>query len=365
MPRVVAMGGPLRALMGVGIYVSSPAFFTDLSDGYRLGRSGRVRGDLGGVYFNAVFAVAVFPFYLITGSTTLALGDCGHDLRDFRANDALRALRWLLGSLGPGRRAGSLRLHGLRVSPRPGVRIPSLPVDHVVAPDRHGLERGTVIVLPLAIVFFLFALPAVLVVSWRSIFNHVSVLSHGGGAATVAVAVLGIAFTCVIMFAMTYGAVYLTRRIVGMAEQRTSGPAHSTGGIRRIRRLARTSLVHCRSRHSCGLVRRSRSYSLINQRDETQTINGGRNMKGFVGKTAISSCVVVGPIVGISATTADATPVWGGAYAVAYPWWHTNAEWTNLQIAQAFGSEQPGQQGRGRVGSRMPRLQRPGRQRPG
>ena len=66
-------GGATPGDMGVGIYVSSPAFYTDLSDGYRLGRSGRVRGDLGGVYFNAVFAVAVFPFYLITGSRLLLL----------------------------------------------------------------------------------------------------------------------------------------------------------------------------------------------------------------------------------------------------------------------------------------------------
>ena len=45
----------------------------------------------------------------------------------------------------------------------------------------------------------------------------------------------------------------------------------------------------------------------------------------------------MGPVVGMSAGTADATPVWGGAYAVAYPWWGTNAHWSNLQIASAFG----------------------------
>ena len=60
-------------------------------------------------------------------------------------------------------------------------------------------------------------------------------------------------------------------------------------------------------------------------------------MKGFVGKTALAAAVVVGPIVGISAATADATPVYGGAYAIAYPWWHTNAEWSDLQIANAWG----------------------------
>ena len=60
-------------------------------------------------------------------------------------------------------------------------------------------------------------------------------------------------------------------------------------------------------------------------------------MKGFLGKTALAAAVVVGPIVGISAATADATPVYGGAYAIAYPWWHTNAEWSDLQIANAWG----------------------------
>ena len=60
-------------------------------------------------------------------------------------------------------------------------------------------------------------------------------------------------------------------------------------------------------------------------------------MKGFVAKTALAAAVVVGPVVGMSAGTADATPVWGGAYAVAYPWWGTNAHWSNLQVAWAWG----------------------------
>jgi hypothetical protein len=60
-------------------------------------------------------------------------------------------------------------------------------------------------------------------------------------------------------------------------------------------------------------------------------------MKGFVAKTALAAAVVVAPVVGMSAGTASATPVWGGAYVVAYPWWGTNAHWSNLQIASAFG----------------------------
>ena len=235
-------GGATPGDMGVGVYVSSPAFYTDLSDGYRLGRSGRVRGDLGGVYFNAVFAVAVFPFYLITGSTLLLLVIAAMLVGGVRANAALRAFRWLLGHLGPGRRAGSLRVHGLRVSASP-TRIAGLQTDQVVAPAHQGLERRHLDRVAVRIA----DVPARSARIARGIVAH-HFSPHrrcipGRGAATVAAALFGIAFTCVIMFAMTYGAVYLTRRVVRLTNSSMSGPAHSTGGGRRIRRLARTSLV--------------------------------------------------------------------------------------------------------------------------
>ena len=42
--------------MGAGLYLIWPAFYTDVSDSYRLSRGGRLRVDLGGLYFNAVFS---------------------------------------------------------------------------------------------------------------------------------------------------------------------------------------------------------------------------------------------------------------------------------------------------------------------
>ncbi|MDQ3997211.1 MAG: hypothetical protein M3303_09360, partial [Gemmatimonadota bacterium] len=45
--------------MGVGLYLVWPAFYTDVTDAYRLGRAGRLRVDLGGLYFNAIFGVAI------------------------------------------------------------------------------------------------------------------------------------------------------------------------------------------------------------------------------------------------------------------------------------------------------------------
>ena len=50
-------GGAEPGVMGAGIYIVWPAFYTDVTDAYRLNRSGRLRIDLGGVYFNCVFVL--------------------------------------------------------------------------------------------------------------------------------------------------------------------------------------------------------------------------------------------------------------------------------------------------------------------
>jgi LysM repeat protein len=59
-------GGASPGVMGVGIYLAFPAFYTDLTDSYRLNRRGRLRSDLGGVYFNAVLIVLAGGIYIPT-----------------------------------------------------------------------------------------------------------------------------------------------------------------------------------------------------------------------------------------------------------------------------------------------------------
>ncbi len=66
-------GGAEPGVMGVGIYVVWPAFYTDVTDAYRLGKAGRLRTDLGGIYFNAVFALATAGAYFVTGYEPLLL----------------------------------------------------------------------------------------------------------------------------------------------------------------------------------------------------------------------------------------------------------------------------------------------------
>ena len=66
-------GGAEPGVMGAGIYLVWPAFYTDVTDSYRLGRSGRIRTDLGGLYFNAIVAVGTFAVWFFTRQHALLL----------------------------------------------------------------------------------------------------------------------------------------------------------------------------------------------------------------------------------------------------------------------------------------------------
>jgi putative peptide zinc metalloprotease protein len=60
-------GGAKPGRIGVGVYLVFPAFFTDVTDSYRLGRAGRIRTDLGGLYFNCLCLIGLGGAYLLTG----------------------------------------------------------------------------------------------------------------------------------------------------------------------------------------------------------------------------------------------------------------------------------------------------------
>jgi putative peptide zinc metalloprotease protein len=69
----VRYGGAKPGVMGVGVYIVWPAFYTDITDSYRLGKKGRLRTDLGGMYFNAIFALAIGGLYAVTAFEPLLL----------------------------------------------------------------------------------------------------------------------------------------------------------------------------------------------------------------------------------------------------------------------------------------------------
>jgi putative peptide zinc metalloprotease protein len=66
-------GGARPGVIGVGIYLVWPSFFTNVTDSYRLSRAGRLRTDLGGVYFNLVFMLALAGIYVATSDQVLLL----------------------------------------------------------------------------------------------------------------------------------------------------------------------------------------------------------------------------------------------------------------------------------------------------
>jgi putative peptide zinc metalloprotease protein len=66
-------GGARPGAIGVGIYLVWPSFFTNVTDSYRLGRAARIRTDLGGLYFNLIFILAMAALYEATSAEVLLL----------------------------------------------------------------------------------------------------------------------------------------------------------------------------------------------------------------------------------------------------------------------------------------------------
>jgi len=56
-------GGGTPGAMGAGLSLIWPAFYTDVTDSYRLSRAARIRVDLGGLYFNAIVALVMYGIW--------------------------------------------------------------------------------------------------------------------------------------------------------------------------------------------------------------------------------------------------------------------------------------------------------------
>ena len=65
--------GATPGAMGAGLYMVWPAFYTDVDDSRRLSRGGRLVVDLGGLYFNALAAVAFTAVWLVVRMDALLL----------------------------------------------------------------------------------------------------------------------------------------------------------------------------------------------------------------------------------------------------------------------------------------------------
>ncbi len=66
-------GGGKPGRIGAGLYLLWPAFFTDITDTYRLNRFAKLRSDIGGIYFNLIFSLFIAVAYYFTGFEPLVL----------------------------------------------------------------------------------------------------------------------------------------------------------------------------------------------------------------------------------------------------------------------------------------------------
>lgn len=64
-------GGATPGAMGAAVYLVWPVFWTDVTDSYRLDKRGRLRVDLGGLYFNVLFAVGAVAAWAVTRQDAL------------------------------------------------------------------------------------------------------------------------------------------------------------------------------------------------------------------------------------------------------------------------------------------------------
>lgn len=153
-------GGGKPGGMGAGIYLVWPAFYTDVTDAYRLPRGDRLRVDLGGIYFNALVAVVttaiwfawrVDALFLLVGLQLLMMvknlspvirSDGYHILADLTGIPDLYAhIRPTLARLLPWRRREPSALRGRARALVTGWVL-------VVVPVLLALMAGAVILLP-------------------------------------------------------------------------------------------------------------------------------------------------------------------------------------------------------------------------
>ena len=213
-------GGATPGAMGAGLYLVWPAFYTDVTDSYRLSKGGRLRTDLGGLYFNMVFALGTFGVWAATGwdalllMVPLQLLQMTHQLLPFVRLDGYLILADLTGvpdlfarikptllSLVPGR-GGDDRVHAMKRWVRVVVTVWVLAV---------------IPVLLFGLVMMALTLPRLAATAWDSAGLQWETLTAGGDVLTRAAAVLSLLALALPVLSSVY---LLTRLALRLARNR-------------------------------------------------------------------------------------------------------------------------------------------------
>lgn len=230
-------GGGTPGVMGAGLYLVWPAFYTDVTDSYRLPRRDRLRTDLGGLYFNMVFALATFGVWAVTGFDALLLIvplqllqmvqqllpfvrlDGYHILADVTGvPDLFARIKPTLASLKPGSEDDT-RVTALK----PWVRV--------------VVTTWVLLVIPLllmALVFAVVTLPRVAATAWDSLGLQRQAVSQAfadGDPLAILAGVLSIGALCLPLLSTLYLLGRLVTRVGRGAWSRTDGRPAARAGL--------------------------------------------------------------------------------------------------------------------------------------
>ncbi|MEA2477893.1 MAG: putative peptide zinc metalloprotease protein [Actinomycetota bacterium] len=179
-------GGAEPGVMGVGIYIVWPALYTDVTDAYRLNRAGRLRTDLGGLYFNSIFMLATLGLYFATHSEWLMVVilaqhvEMVHQLLPFLRLDGYYVVADLTG----------VPDMFMRIKPVLASLVPWRKSDERVTElkrwARAAVTAWVFIVIPVLLFIFaniVIAAPRILATAWDSFFGlyHKTSGAFGGG----------------------------------------------------------------------------------------------------------------------------------------------------------------------------------------
>ena len=230
-------GGGTPGVMGAGLYLVWPAFYTDVTDSYRLPRRARLRTDLGGLFFNMVFALATFGVWALTRFDALLVVipllllqmvqqllpfvrlDGYHILADITGvPDLFARIKPTLTSIAPGQ--------------EPDARVTALkPWVRVV------VTAWVVAVIPLLLASLFFAiltLPRLAATAWDSLglqWDQLGDARGDGDALAIAAAGLSILALCLPVLSTVYLLGRLVKRGSTALWQRTDGRPVARGGV--------------------------------------------------------------------------------------------------------------------------------------
>lgn len=226
-------GGARPGVMGVGLYIVWPVFYTDVTDSYRVSRRGRIRTDLGGVYFHALCILATAGLYFLTGQEWLLVLLLFTHLE--MIHQFLPVVRldgyWLVSDL-----TGVPDLFG-RMGPilrslLPG-RPPEPKVDQLKPWARRCITAWVLVTVPVLVgglIWFIFHLPLLASASWEAIqaqSEAIRMARASGDWPVVAVAVLELLLLVLPVLATIATSAWISWRL-GRAIARRWGPQRRT-----------------------------------------------------------------------------------------------------------------------------------------